>query len=157
MMQTTILDEIVSFELDWENIYDYVGTVIYNDSSGCRICISNIIDDGNGGYKIAFEAQGRYDYSKAQLVTILAHDFNYDDGIFVSTVGENRYTAQNWYVGAKSVEKFGDIFGYSIFPKECYEMGELIITDLINKEDNKVTIELSGLQKIQWERNDSRK
>ena len=147
---TSEINESVSCSIDLENIETNIGKIVYNDGQ-CQIKISNIIKE-NDNFKIFFDARGSYNYYGGTLITLLSHDSDSADGYIRTKVGEATYDVTHWYSRAQSYYPNGDVFGYSLFPTQCYKNETLLIKQQLAKHNNTVVVELLGLKKISWER-----
>lgn len=61
------------------------------------------------------------------------------------------YACRTSTVGALNY-KDGDIFGFTLFPLECYEEGKFLLEDEIAEQNGKVTLRLYNLIKTTWSR-----
>ncbi len=152
IMNHTQIGDSLEIELDWNNIRPSIGKKIYDDGE-CTIVIDDFQDDLNGGYKVFFRAQGSFNYQGGHLVTTLSRDSAIPDGFLQAKIG-NDITINNakFYMRGQQSDSQGDTFAYSIFPLTCYEYGSLIVDEQIKHNQNKVYIQLIGLQKFEWTR-----
>lgn len=150
MMNQRQIGDSLEVELDWSNVSDSIGEKIYDDGE-CSIVIDAFQDDLNGGYMIFFRAQGSFNYQGGSLVTALSRDAEIPDGFLQVKIG-NDITVNNaqFYMRGKEFHSQGDDFAYSIFPLVYYEYGSLIVDEQIKRNQNKVRIQLGGLQKFEW-------
>jgi len=84
-------------------------------------------------------------------VTALSRDAEIPDGFLQVKIG-NDITVNNaqFCMRGKEFHSQGDDFAYSIFPLVYYEYGSLIMDEQIKRNQNKVRIQLGGLQKFEW-------
>ena len=153
--------------IDWNHVQEAIGQDVYSDGK-CRIYISDIQSDYNGGYKIFFKTAGDFGYEKGRLVTPLSHmeEINWNKGLALKnihqnwqndailqvTIGDRTYLSGKWCARAQSVDKNGDEAGYPLFSSKYYESGELVLIDEIRENNNQVTIRLIGLRDLTYER-----
>ena len=130
--------------LDWNNVQAAVGQELYNDGQSV-ITIVNVTEGDNGNYNLHLEAVGDIASSGGRVVTPLSHDGSLPEGYIAATVGDNTYASKVIAERGQAALKAGDTAVIAVFADE-------VPADEIAANGNQVTIRLTGLQKISYER-----
>ena len=151
------VDSVVEAEIDLYNPESNAGKNIYDDGK-CKIEIELVRQEENGAYNIFFRTHGKYNRSGGTLISAVKQIRNENESYSYECVGRMQvivdgkaYEGKNSGLGCLT-EKDGDIFGFYLFPLDCYDNGQFLLKNQIKNQNGIVKIQLSHLNEISWTR-----
>lgn len=142
-----------TLELDLTDLESNVGTVLYEDESGCRILVDAVDENRPGEYRVWFRAHGVYDRAGGELVsgcqsqpvekTMWSPDLS--ASLTVSADGRDCPCSAAGYSGL--IYRDGNFFGFHLNPRDP-DTGDRVSLE----GRDTVTVTVSGLTRLSTRR-----
>ena len=148
------VDSVAEAEIDLYNMESNAGKIIYDDGV-CSLEIK-LVRQESGTYNIFFRTHGKYNSSGGTLISAVKQIRNENGTYSIECVGKMQvivddkvYESNNSALGGLNY-KDGDVFGFYLFPLDCYENGQFLLDEQIKDQNGVVKIQLSHLNKTTW-------